>query len=86
MSANAPLGKPSRSTGSVEAVWTSATQSGEVVMDVINQAAATSFIHMQILATIQVLHSILNTDSLSGPHGESDSAMGTVVWVRSSGI
>src|SRR6218665_680398 len=50
MSASAPLGRPSRKTGKVEAVCTRATSTGEVVSEVIIQAAATSFIHMQILA------------------------------------
>ena len=47
MSASAPLGRPSRNTGSV-GVCTSATITGEVVSEVISQAAATSFIDMQL--------------------------------------
>ena len=50
MSASAPLGRPSKKTGSVDAVCTRATSTGEVVSEVIIQAAATSFIHMQMLA------------------------------------
>ena len=41
MSASAPLGRPSKKTGKVEAVCTSATQMGELVKEVIIQAAAT---------------------------------------------
>ena len=67
MSAKAPLGKPSRNTGRVDAVCTSATQMGEVVKDVIIQAAATSFIHIEILAANQVHHSMRNTGIFSGP-------------------
>jgi hypothetical protein len=66
MSASAPLGRPSRNTGKVEADCTSATQIGEVVSEVIIHAAATSLIHMQMLAMSQVLHSMRNTGSLSG--------------------
>ena len=57
MSASAPLGKPSRNTGRVEADWTSATQIGVLVSVVIVHAAATSFIHMHRLAVSQVLQS-----------------------------
>lgn len=66
MSAMAPLGKPNRKTGSVDAVCTSATQIGDVVSDVIIQADATSFIHIQTLAVSQALHSIRNTGFFSG--------------------
>ena len=71
MSASAPLGRPSRNTGRVEADCTSATQMGEVLMEVIIQAAATSFIHMQMLATSQVLHSMRNTGTLIGSQADS---------------
>ena len=67
MSANAPLGKPSKNTGRVDAVCTKATQIGEVVKEVIIQAAATSFIHIETLAASQVPHSILKTGIFSGP-------------------
>ena len=46
----APLGRPNRNTGSVEAAVTRATITGLVVSVVISQAAATSFIHMVMLA------------------------------------
>ena len=74
MSASAPLGRPSKKTGKVAADCTSATQIGVVVIDVINQAAATSFIHMQVLATSQVLQSRRNAGSFIGPQADSDSA------------
>src|SRR4051794_33321382 len=76
MSASAPLGRPSRKTGMVAADCTSATQIGEVVMDVIIQAAATSFIHMQMLATSQVVQSMRNTGRWNGAQAESDSPAG----------
>jgi len=71
MSASAPLGKPSKKTGKVEAVCTKATQMGELVKDVIIQAAATSFIHIQMLAVTQVPHSRRKTGILSGDHAEA---------------
>jgi len=66
MSARAPLGRPSRNTGKVDADWTSATQIGVLVSVVIVQAAATSVIHMQRLAVSQVLQSRRKTGTLSG--------------------
>ncbi|MPN02338.1 hypothetical protein SDC9_149554 [bioreactor metagenome] len=53
-------------TGRVEADCTSATSTGEVVSDVISQAVATSFIHMQILAVIQIIHSMRKVGVASG--------------------
>ncbi len=61
MSAMAPLGRPSRNTGRVDAVCTSATQIGVGASEVIIQAAATSFIHIDMLAASQVNHNIRNT-------------------------
>src|SRR5690606_3231904 len=72
MSASAPLGRPSKKTGKVEAVCTSATSTGELVSVVISQAAATSFIHMQVLATIQVSHNMRKTGTDSGAKGDRD--------------
>src|SRR5690349_6267860 len=69
MSASAPLGRPSRKTGRVEADCTSATITGDVDSDVISQAAATSFIHMQVLAVAQTPHSIRKIGSVRGPQG-----------------
>src|SRR6218665_1840180 len=66
MSASAPLGRPSKNTGSVDADCTSATRIGELVGGVISQAAATSFIHMQVLAVTQVSHNMRNTGIVSG--------------------
>ena len=57
MSARAPLGRPSKNTGSVDAVCTKATSTGDVVSEVIIHAAATSFIQTQMLATSVTLHS-----------------------------
>src|SRR3954469_11287504 len=67
MSANAPLGSPSRNTGKVDAVCTSATHRGEGAIDVISHADATSFIHIVVLAASQVNHSMRNTGAFSGP-------------------
>src|SRR5258707_376724 len=66
MSASAPLGRPSRKTGSVEADCTRATSTGEVVSEVMSQAAATSFIHMQVLAAIQISQSMRKVGPDSG--------------------
>jgi hypothetical protein len=45
-------------------------------MEVIIHAAATSFIHMQMLATSQVLHSMRNTGRLMGAQAERSAALG----------
>ncbi len=66
MSAIAPLGSPSRNTGSVEAVCTSATITGLVVSVVISQAAATSFIHIVMLAASHASQSMRKVRSFSG--------------------
>jgi hypothetical protein len=66
MSANAPLGIPSSNTGRLEAVCTNAINVAEVVSEVIVHAAATSFIHMQILATNQTDQSDLKTPCFNG--------------------
>src|SRR6218665_123883 len=66
MSASAPLGRPSKNTGSVDADCTSATRIGELDSVVTSQAAATSFIHMQVLAVTQVSHNMRNTGIVSG--------------------
>ena len=47
---------------------------GEVVSEVISHAAATSFIHMQMLAAIQVPHNIRKTGEPSGAQADSDAA------------
>ena len=72
MSASAPLGRPSRNTGAVDAVCTSATSTGEVVSVVMSHAVATSFIHMQVLATIQVPQSMRNTGTDNGAKGDCE--------------
>ena len=83
MSASAPLGRPSRNTGRVEADCTSATSTGEVVSVVISHAAATSFIHMQVLAATQVSHSMRNTGTDRGAKGESEWAV-CAAWAASA--
>ena len=66
MSATAPLGMPSGKTGSVDAVCTSATITGLVVSVVISHAAATSFIHIVMLAASQANHRPRKTGPFSG--------------------
>jgi len=68
MSARAPLPRPSRNTGSVEAVCTSATITGEGVNVLINHAAATSFIHFVVFATNQTHHNTRKAGSANGRH------------------
>src|SRR5690606_36565254 len=74
MSASAPLGSPSRNTGIVAAVCTSATITGDVVSEVISHAAATSFIDMHALAVTQTIHSVRNTGSARGANAAVGSA------------
>ena len=66
MSASAPLGRPSRKTGSVDAAETRATITALSVSCVISQAAATTFIHIVRLAASQASQSIRNTGRRSG--------------------
>ena len=47
---------------------------GEVVSEVIIQAAATSFIHMQMLAMSQVLHNMRKTGSDKGASADGGAA------------
>ena len=77
MSASAPLGSPSRKTGSEEAVCTRAIRVGEVVRWVICHAAATSFIHMQTLDASHTDQSIRNVFRRSGAHAEGFSMRGS---------
>ena len=89
MSASAPLGKPSRNTGRVDADCTSATQIGVLVSVVIVQAAATSVIHMHRLAVSQVLQSRRKTGMLSGSSAvteRSDAALREGRGVVSGGV
>ena len=71
MSASAPLGIPSRNTGSVDADDTSAISIGVLDSDVISQAAATSFIHMQTFDVSHVAHNMRYTGRPSGAHAEA---------------
>src|SRR5512143_2089301 len=70
MSASAPEGRPSRNTGSEEAVCTSAISVGEEVRVVITHAAATSFIHIVMLAASHTIQSMRKVGWASGAHGE----------------
>ena len=78
MSASAPLGSPNITTGSTEADCTSATIAGDVVNVVISQAAATSFIHMQMFAVSHVPQSSRNTGRRNGAHGEGTASLDAV--------
>ena len=66
MSASAPLGRPSRNTGSVDAVCTMATITGLVESEVMTQAAVTSFIHIAMLAANVASHRLRNTTVRNG--------------------
>jgi len=61
ISARAPLGTPNKSTGRFAAVCTKAINVAEVVSEVIIQAAATSLVYMQTLATNHVDQSARKT-------------------------
>src|SRR5687767_11296409 len=76
MSASAPLGSPSRKTGSADAVCTSAISVGEVVSDVISQAAATSFIHIETFEAAHTSHNIRKVRSRRGAHAVPPSCLG----------
>ena len=69
----------------MEADWTSATRMGEVVSVVISQAAATSFIHMQVLAATQVSHSMRNAGTDNGASGEREAVGAAAGALSSSG-
>src|SRR6187402_369013 len=83
MSAIAPLGRPSRNTGRVEAVCTRATITGLVVNVVISQAAATSFIHIVMFAASQASQSMRKVGSFSGV---SAAALASDLTGRGKGI
>lgn len=86
MSANAPLGMPSKKTGKLAAVCTSAIQMGLVVSEVIIQAAATSFIHMHTLAISHVVHSMRKTGCLNGASGDRSLSAFDCVSFNSFGV
>ena len=66
ISAKAPLGTPSKRTGKLDAVCTNAISKGESVKDVIIHAAATSFIHIQMLAMSQTIQRVRKTLNFKG--------------------
>src|SRR5579883_2936369 len=65
-SAIAPAGSVIRKTGSVVAVWTSATGSGDVASSVISQEAATVCIHVPTFETTEAIHMARNRPCRSG--------------------
>ena len=70
MSASAPLGSPSRKTGSDEAVVTIATSVADVVRLVMSQAAATSLAHMDTLDAAHTSHSMRNVPLRNGDQAD----------------
>src|SRR4051794_39721789 len=67
-SASAPAGIVIRKTGSVVAVWTSATGSGDVASIVISQEAATVCIHVPTFERTDAIHIARNIPCRSGIH------------------
>src|SRR5205807_8791738 len=87
ISASAPAGNATSTTGRLPAVSTSATRTGEVVNEVINHDSATSCIHVPMLDTTVTIQSARNTDSLSGLNAEanrSDSFLGRLSIAKAS--
>src|SRR5438477_3188366 len=79
MSARAPAGNATRTTGRLPAVSTSATRTGEGVNEVINHDSPTSCIHVPMLDTTVAIQSARKTDSRRGLQAEasrSDSSSG----------
>src|SRR4051812_49760424 len=76
-SATAPLGNPSRNTGSDAAVVTIAIIVGDVVSVVMTHAAATSFIHIAMFVPTHTSHSMRNVASRSGAHAVGFSVDGS---------
>src|ERR1700682_2617038 len=72
MSASAPAGRATSTTGRLPAVSTSATRTGEGVKEVINHDSPTSCIHVPTLETTVAIHSARNTDSRRGLHADAD--------------
>jgi hypothetical protein len=68
MPAIAPQGSASRIMGSVDAVCSRATSTGWLDTVVMSHAAATSHIHVQVLAVSHAIHSILNARMRNGLH------------------
>src|SRR5437660_12563102 len=71
MSASAPAGNATRTTGRLPAVSTSATSTGEVVNEVINHDSPTSCIHVPMLDTTVAIQSARKTDSRRGLQAEA---------------
>src|SRR5947209_1689014 len=79
ISASAPAGNATSTTGRLPAVSTSATRTGEVVNEVINHDSPTSCIHVPMLDTTVAIQSARKTDSRRGLQAEasrSDSSSG----------
>src|SRR6266850_248477 len=72
MSARAPAGNATRTTGRLPAVSTSATRTGEGVNEVINHDSPTSCIHVPMLETTVAIQSARNTGSRRGLHADAD--------------
>ena len=74
-SASAPAGKPTRNTGRLVAVCSSATSTAEDVSEVISQAAPTLCIQVPTLDATEAIQSARNTGWASGLHGELGAAL-----------
>src|SRR5262249_41525101 len=70
ISAIAPAGKPTRSSGRFDTVVSSATGTGELVSDVMSHAAATPCISVPIFDARAASHSARKTGRASGPQAE----------------
>src|SRR5438552_11670094 len=71
MSARAPAGNATRTTGRLPAVSTSATRTGEGVNEVINHDSPTSCIQVPTLEITVAIQSARNTDPLRGLHADA---------------
>ena len=70
MSASAPAGRPSSSSGSRLAVWIRATSVGDVVRSPISQAAATVWKNVPMFEPSWAANSAAKTWWRSGAHGD----------------
>src|SRR6266481_5609177 len=71
MSATAPAGSPTRKTGRLVALCTSATINGDGDSEVITHAAPTFCIQVPMLETSEAIHSARNTGCDSGAQADS---------------
>ncbi len=72
VSANTPARKPTRKTGSVEAVWTNPTSVVEEVSDVISHAAPTDCMSVPTLETMFAIQRLRKAAIFSGADKPGD--------------